>query len=103
MWKDITYSLEMKLNFLIRTYHGQIVTLFISFSGGKNDSVLNTQGQLGFSNVLPALKVNLPDNTNESELCQALIHGEMLIKILAYKKMNDLKDAPDKSSQKWLC
>lgn len=27
----------------------------------------------------------------------------MLIKILAYKKMNDLKDAPDKSSQKWLC
>lgn len=31
------------------------------------------------------------------------IHQEMLINTLAYEKMNDLKDAPDKSSQKWLC
>ena len=34
--------------------------------------------------------------------CKGLIHREMLIKTLAYEKMNDLKDAPDKSSQKWL-
>lgn len=27
----------------------------------------------------------------------------MLIKTLAYEKMNDLKDALDKSSQKWSC
>lgn len=27
----------------------------------------------------------------------------MLIKILAYEKMNDLKGGWDKSSQKWLC
>lgn len=31
------------------------------------------------------------------------IHHEMLINALAYEKMNDLKDASDKSSQKWLC
>lgn len=31
------------------------------------------------------------------------IHQEMLIKTLTYEKMNDLKDALDKSSQKWLC
>lgn len=31
------------------------------------------------------------------------IQHEMLINALAYEKMNDLKDASDKSSQKWLC
>lgn len=30
------------------------------------------------------------------------IHYEMLIKTLAYEKIDDLKDAGDKSSQKWL-
>lgn len=30
------------------------------------------------------------------------IHQEMLIKTLAYERMNDFKDALDKSSQKWL-
>lgn len=69
----------------------------------QNYYLLNTLGQFGFLTVLPAVKVNLPDNANESELCKALIHWEMLIKTLAYEKMNDLKDAPDKSSQKWLC
>lgn len=53
--------------------------------------------QLLFSNVLPAVKVNLPDNTTESEPCRALIHWEMLIKVLAYKRMNDLKDAQIKA------
>ncbi len=32
-----------------------------------------------------------------------LAKAKMLIKELAYEKINDLKDAPDKSSQKWLC
>lgn len=64
---------------------------------------LNTLEQLGFSIVLPAVKVNLPDNANESETCEGLIYWVMLIKTLAYEKMNDLKDALDKSSQKWLC
>lgn len=58
---------------------------------------------VGISTVLPAVEVNLPDNTNEPEACKGLIHWEMLIKILAYEKMNDLKDSLDKSSQKWLC
>ena len=69
----------------------------------ENDFPLNALGQLGFSTVPPAVKVNLPDNTNESVPCKGLIQREMLIKSLAYEKMNDLKDAPDKSSQKWLC
>lgn len=72
-----------------------------SVSRGKN--VLNTLGQLQCPAVPPAVKVNLPDNTNEYVPCKGLIHWEMLIKTLAYEKMNDLKDAPDKSSQKWLC
>jgi len=64
---------------------------------------VNTFGQLGFSAVLPAAKVNFPDNTNESQPCMSRVHWQMLIKTLAYEKMNDLKDAPDKSSQKWSC
>lgn len=56
-----------------------------------------------FSAVPSALKVNLTDNANESVPRKGLIQWEMLIKTLAYEKMNDLKDAPDKSSQKWLC
>lgn len=35
------------------------------------------------------------------EALEQQIHQEMLIRILACEKMNDLKDVPHKSSQKW--
>lgn len=98
----VTYELKMKLNFLIRIHHWSVSIHVIQFAEEKYN-LLNALGQLWFSAVPAAVKVNLPDNKNESVPYEGLIHWEMLIKTLAYEKMNDLKDAPDKSSQKWLC
>lgn len=101
MWNDITYELKLKMNF---SHQNTSLTCYsIRYSilslQRKNYNLLDTLGQLGFS----AVKINLPDNTNESVPCKGLVHWDMLIKTLAYEKMNDLKDALDKSSQKWLC
>lgn len=42
------------------------MTHIINFAEKKINFPLNRLGQLGFSTVPPAVKVNLPDNTNES-------------------------------------